>query len=107
MSLRTTTATVGEATVLSIEGIVDLSTVGQLHMDLTAAIRRHPGVDLVVDLDGVAAVDDTGLGVLLGAAASTRDAGGSLTVVTTNERLLARLGSTRFDRAVDVRSTIA
>lgn len=107
MSLRTTTATVGEAPVLSVEGIIDLSSVGQLHMDLSAAIRRHPGVDLVVDLDAVAAIDDTGLGVLLGAATSARDAGGALTVVTTNERLLARLAHTRFDRVVDVRSTIA
>jgi anti-anti-sigma factor len=107
MSVRTTTSTVGTTIVLSVEGIVDLSTVGQFHMDLTSAVRRHPGADLLVDLDAVTALDDVGLGVLLGAAAAARDAEGSLSVVATNDGLRTRLSRARFDRAVDVRSGIA
>lgn len=107
MNVRTTVSMVGDAPVLAVEGVVDLSTIGQFHMDLAGAVRRFPGADLVVDLDGVTALDDIGLGVLLGAAAGARDAEGSLSVVVTNERLRARLGRARFDRAVDVRSTIA
>lgn len=106
MNPQTTTTKVGDATVFSVDGVVDLSTIGRFHMDLTEAVRRHPGIDLVVDLDAAVAVDDVALGVLLGAAASAREAGGNLTVVTTNDRLRSRLARTRFDRAVDVRSSI-
>lgn len=107
MNPQTSTTRVGDTTVLSVDGVLDLSTIGQFHMDLTEAVRRHPGVDLVVDLDAAVAVDDVALGVLLGAAATARDNDGSLTVVTTNDRLRSRLARTRFDRAVDVRSSIA
>jgi len=99
--------TVGGSIVITVDGIVDLSSIGRLHDDLTRAIRRHPGVDLVVDLDAVGALDDAGLGVLLGAAATARDGGGDLEVVCSRAALCERLALTRFDRAVTVRSSIA
>jgi anti-anti-sigma factor len=98
---------VGGSVVVAVDGIIDLSSVGRLHDDLARAIRQHPGVTLVVDLDAVGLLDDAGLGVLLGAAATARDRGGDLEVVCTRPPLLARLSQTRFDRAVDVRSSIA
>lgn len=107
MNVRTTVSMVGEAPVLAAEGVIDLSTIGQFHMDLTAAVRRFPGAQILVDLDAVTALDDIGLGVLLGAAAAARDAGGDLAVVATSERLRARLSRARFDRAVDVRASIS
>lgn len=107
MSMRTTVSMVGDAPVLAVEGVIDLSTIGQFHTDLLSAVRRFPGADLLVDLDAVTALDDIGLGVLLGAAATARDSAGSLVVVATNERLLGRLNRSRFDRAVDVRAGIA
>jgi anti-sigma B factor antagonist len=59
-----------------------------------------------VDLDGVTALDDTGLGMLLGAAGRAREAGGQLVVVCTNERLLHRFALTGLDRAVTVQSSL-
>ena len=106
MTIHTTVSSVGGTTVVAIDGVLDLSSVGQLHNDLSNVIRRHPGEPLLVDLDATSAVDDTALGVLLGAAASARESGGDLQVVCTREALRARLERTRFDRAIDVRATI-
>lgn len=105
--MRAAVSTVGDAVVVAVDGVVDLAAVGTLHGDLVRAIRRHPGDALIVDLDGVESIDDAGLGVLMGAAAAARSNGGDLQVVCNRVALRARLESTRFDRAVDVRSTIA
>jgi anti-anti-sigma factor len=107
MSLHSTVAPVGDVLVVTLEGVVDLASVARLHSELSNALRRHAGETIVVDLDGVGALDDTALGVLLGAAASARDAGGDLQVVCTEPTLRSRLERTRFDRAVDVRTSIA
>ena len=105
--MRAAVSTVGDAVVVAVDGVIDLAAVGTLHGDLTRAVRRHPGDTLIVDLDGVESIDDAGLGVLMGAAAAARSTGGDLQVVCNRAALRARLQSTRFDRAVDVRSTIA
>ena len=107
MAMRTTVSTVAGAIVVALEGSVDLAAVGTLHGDLTRVIRRHPGDSVVIDLDGIDALDDAGLGVLLGAAAAARESGGDLEVVCNRSSLRERLERTRFDRAVTVRATIA
>lgn len=107
MTMRTHVATVGGATVIALEGTVDLASVGTLHNDLARVIRRHGGETLIVDLDGIDNLDDSGLGVLLGAAAAARESGGDLEVVCNRAALRERLERTRFDRAVAVRTTIA
>jgi anti-anti-sigma factor len=107
MTMRTTVSAVGGATVVTLDGSVDLAAVGVLHGDLARVIRRHPGDSVIVDLDGVDALDDAGLGILLGAAAAARQAGGDLEVVCNRPSLRERLERTRFDRAVAVRATIA
>ncbi|HUS42614.1 MAG TPA: anti-sigma factor antagonist [Ilumatobacteraceae bacterium] len=107
MQVHTTLDHVGGAIVVTVDGVVDLAAVGGLHDDLARAVRRHPGVTLVVDLDAVGVLDDTGLGVLLGAAAAARDSDGDLEVVCTRPALRERLALTRFDRAVTVRDSIA
>jgi len=107
MAMRTTVSTVGGAIVVALDGSVDLAAVGTLHGDLTRVIRRHPGDSVVIDLDGIDALDDAGLGVLLGAAAAARESGGDLEVVCNRSSLRERLERTRFDRAVTVRATIA
>lgn len=105
--MRAAVSTVGDCVVVAVEGVVDLAAVAMLHDELTRAVRRHPGRTVVVDLDAVGSLDDTGLGVLMGAAASARDTGGELIVVCNQPTLRARLDTTRFDRAVEVRATVA
>jgi anti-anti-sigma factor len=77
-----------------------------LHDALTKALAHHPGRMLVIDIDGVTVLDDSGLGVLLGAAGSAREAGADLIVVCNNDRLRDRLDRTGFSRAVEVHSRL-
>ena len=106
MQVRTTVDNVGGAIVVVVDGAVDLASIGRLHDDLKRAVRQHSTVTLLVDLDAVTVLDDAGLGVLLGAAATAREAGGDLEVVCTRATLRERLTRTRFDRAVAVRDSI-
>ena len=98
---------VGGTPVVTLDGIVDLASIPALQDHLTRALHGHPDQTLAVDLDGVTALDDCGLGVLLGAATRARDAGGSLVLVCSAERLRTRLASTGLDRVVQVRSALA
>jgi anti-anti-sigma factor len=104
--MRAAVTTVGGNVVVALDGVGDLASVGVLHGDLARVVRRHPGEVIVVDLDGVDTLDDAGLGVLLGAAATAREAGGDVVVVCNRPSLRDRLERTRFDRAITVRSTI-
>ncbi|HEY5874717.1 MAG TPA: STAS domain-containing protein, partial [Ilumatobacteraceae bacterium] len=58
------------------------------------------------DLDGVLALDDAGLGLLLGGAAKARERRGDVVIVCSDERLLARFALTRLDQAIDIRSSL-
>lgn len=104
MNLSTSTIVVGDDAVITLSGEVDVSTIPQLHDALTKALTHHPNRTLVIDLDSVTVLDDTGLGVLLGAAGSARQAGADLAVVCNNVRLRERLDRTGFSRAVEVRN---
>jgi anti-sigma B factor antagonist len=97
---------VGSVPVLSLTGSVDLATVANLRDLLVRTISDHAGRTVVVDLDGVDALDDVGLGVLLGAAGRARQAGGDLVVVCASEHLRARFSVTGLDRAIDVSPSI-
>ena len=67
MELRCRLDTVGDRPVLHALGEIDLATLPVLHDQLTRAISLHQRATLWVDLDGVTTLDDTGVGVLLGA----------------------------------------
>lgn len=107
MDLRTDHAVIGGVPVLGLTGSVDLATVPVLTSALFRLVGDHPGRIVAVDLDGVDVLDDTGLGLLLGAAGRARSHGGDVVVVVTDERLRARFTETGFDRAVDVVDRVA
>lgn len=97
---------IGDRPVVVVAGVADLSTVPRLHSELVRVAHDHPGVEVVVDLEQVEALDDTALGVLLGAAGRCRETGGDLVVVTAHDRFTTRFARTGFDRAVQVRATV-
>jgi anti-sigma B factor antagonist len=107
MDLRARHDVVGTVPVVALSGSVDLATVPLLSSALFRLIGEHPATRVAVDLDGVDVLDDTGLGVLLGAAGRARQGGGELVVVVTDERLRSRLDATGFDRAIDVVDRLA
>jgi anti-sigma B factor antagonist len=106
MDLRTIASTVGGIPTVAVDGVVDLASIAVFRDALLRTIHSNSGAMIVVDLDGVAALDDSGLGVLLGAAAAARQADGDLEIVCNDERLRTRLERTRLDRAVTVRTSI-
>jgi anti-anti-sigma factor len=98
---------IGGRAVLGLTGEIDLASIPRLQDALTRAVSAHPGDALHVDLDGVHACDDCGLGVILGAAGRLRAAGGDLVVVCSAGSLRDRLTATGFDRAVSVVSSLS
>lgn len=107
MTLRGSLDHVAGRPVLVLEGDADLATVATLRDLLLRAVAEHPGQPLVVDLDGVGALDDVGIGVLLGVAGRTRQAGGDLLLVCADAARRERFALTRLDRAVDVIAHLA
>lgn len=102
MELVCSLADIGTLHVLQVSGEIDLATLPYFADHLVRAVTMHPGDTVFVDLDGVTALDDTGLGMLLGAAGRARERSGDLVVVCNNERLRARFALTGLDRAVRV-----
>ena len=106
MELRASTTAVDGTIVVALEGIADLASLAQLREALATSIDRHRGNVIGVDLDGLAALDDCALGLLLGSAATAREHGGDLFVVCASPAMRDRFERTRLDRAVEVRGSL-
>jgi anti-sigma B factor antagonist len=91
---------------LVVTGEIDLASVPMLHGALLRLVADHHGTTVAVDLDGVNVLDDTGLGVLLGAAGRAREQQGDLVVVCTTPRLLQRFQISGLARAIEVRDRL-
>ena len=81
MELVCSLTVLGDLPVLQASGEIDLATLPYFHDQLNRAISLHVGAEGFVDLDGVTALDDTGIGMLLGAAGRAREHGGDLLLV--------------------------
>ena len=90
--------------VLALDGDVDLATLPLLRDHLARFVAEHPGRLVAVDIESVGALDDSGLGALLGAAGRARQGGGELVIVCAGERLRERFAVTGLDRAIEIRS---
>jgi anti-anti-sigma factor len=107
MGLRCTMHRIGDEPTIVIEGLADLSTAPRLHAFLRDAITEHAGRTLIVNLNGVTTLDDAALGLLLGAAARSRELGGDVEIVCTDERLRQRLSATRVDQPMRLHTSVA
>jgi anti-anti-sigma factor len=107
VDMRTVDVTIGGNPTISVEGIIDLASVGHLHSALNNTIRKNAGALVIIDLDAVVSIDDCALGVLLGAAATAREQSGDIEVVCNGHAMRDRLARTRLDRAITVRTTIS
>lgn len=97
---------VGEWTVVSIEGELDLYSAPQLREAVTAAVED--GADhIVLDLTGVPFMDSSGLGVVVACLKRLRESGGELSVVTPPSSPPTKLLSlTGLDRAIPTHATV-
>ena len=93
---------VGDCTVVRVTGDIDLSTAPGLRDALTRSGAEH----MVVDLRGVAFLDSTGLGVLVGALKRLRRSGGSLKIVTSGGRVRRLFELTNLSRAFDLHASV-
>lgn len=108
MSITTRTVQIGGALVLNVSGEVDLTTLPRLSDALTRFIAAATGTSVsYIDLDGVHVLDDAALGILLGAGARARQAGGELVVVCSPGVLHHRLNITGFSRALRVQERVS
>ena len=106
MELRCHLEAIGNHPVLQVSGEIDLATLPVFRDQLHRAVDQYRGERVWVDLDGVTALDDSGLGMVLGAAARARESGGDVALVCTGERLLHRFALSGLDRAVEVHHSL-
>jgi anti-sigma B factor antagonist len=92
--------------VLSLSGEVDLATVPRLRDRLVQAAADHPGVTLIVDLDGVSLLDSAGLGVLVGGLRRMRSAGGDLALVCSSPTIAEIVTVTGLDRVFTIHARL-
>jgi anti-sigma B factor antagonist len=94
----------GDCAVVRVTGDVDLSTAPGLR----DALNRPDTDHIVVDLRGVAFLDSTGLGVLVGALKRLRQRGGSMKIVADRGGRVRRLFEvTNLSRAFDLHTSVA
>jgi anti-sigma B factor antagonist len=97
---------VGEASVVSVAGDLDVHSAPVLQADL-AQISRRPGVTLVIDLSDVEFIDSTGLGVIVTTLKHVREADGTLAVVSSTPRVLKVFAITGLDVVIPLHATLA
>ena len=106
MDLVCRTAIIGDIATLQLLGEIDLASIPVLRDAAVRLVADAVGRTVAIDLDGVTVIDDTGLGVLLGAAARAREAGGDLILICTSERLRRRFDLSGLSRAIEVRTRL-
>ncbi len=105
MDLSISTSDHGDVTVIAVEGEIDVYTAPQLRerLDEQIAEGRHT---LVIDLQQVAFLDSTGLGVLVGRLKMVRSHDGTLRLVCRTERILKVFAITGLDKVFQIYDTV-
>ena len=80
----------GSQSVLVFAGEIDLATVPECSDMLTKFVDDHAGRDIAIDLCQVTALDDTGVGVILGAVARARTLGSDLALIIDDHHMRQR-----------------
>lgn len=105
MKLIVATSERDDVAIVTVSGEVDVYTAAQLRSALEDRIAEGQTA-IVVDLEDVAFIDSTGLGVLVGRLKTVKKAGGWLSVVCTNERILRLFGITGLDKVLPVHDSV-
>jgi anti-sigma B factor antagonist len=101
MTIDIGTTTRGAVTVLAVSGEIDINTAPQLLQalaELDGAARQA----LVLDLSAVSFLDSSALGALVGAQKEIAAAGGRLTVVCADPKVLRIFSITRLTEVIDI-----
>ena len=87
MDLTLVTRDADGATIVAVEGEIDVYTAPKLRDKITELVGEGL-YHLIIDIEGVEFLDSTGLGVLVGGLKKVRAHNGSLQLICTQERLL-------------------
>lgn len=105
MDLKVETRHEGDVAVVAATGEVDVFTAPGLDSEITALLEQGTS-RLVVDLTGVSFLDSTGLGVLVKGLKTARDAGGSMQLVVTSDRIRKIFDITGLDASLPLFDTV-
>ena len=94
------------ATVIHVQGDVDVVSAPQLRQVFIEVLAARPSTHLVVDLAGVQFMDSTGIGVMVGAHKRVTSHGGWFTVVVTTPMVRRLLQVTGLLRAWRVTGSV-
>ncbi|MFA5844944.1 MAG: STAS domain-containing protein [Coriobacteriia bacterium] len=101
MELEIATEKDGSSCVLALSGEVDVYTAPTLK-DRLVSVVDDGCVDIVVDLEKVAFIDSSGLGVLVGGLRRAREKDGSLRLICTQDSILKIFRITGLDKVFPV-----
>jgi len=96
VQLSVSQTSAGNVPILAVDGEVDVYSAPELK-DRIGELIQSGQTTLIVDLSGVAFLDSTGLGALVEARSATDEAGGSLPIVCSQERILKLFTITGLD----------
>ena len=102
MELQIESAAVGNATILTVTGEVDVATAPQLDEQLAVAATAPK---IVLDLTAVTFLDSSGLGVIIKGLKRVSELGGSLVLVVTNPSILKVFSITGLDKVLMIVDT--
>jgi anti-sigma B factor antagonist len=95
----------GESCVVALEGEIDVYTAPRLRDTLVEAITGQCA-HVVVDLEQVAFIDSSGLGVLVGALRRAKEREGTVRLVCTREGILKIFRITGLDQVFPIFSSL-
>lgn len=105
MDLKVMAQQRGARSILTATGEVDVFTAPTLDEAITREFTAER-TQLVVDLSGVSFLDSTGLGVLVKGLKGARDAGGSLDLVVSSDRIRRIFDITGLDASMRIFDTL-
>jgi anti-sigma B factor antagonist len=105
MDLDVETGTVGDASLLSLRGEIDVYTAPRLRQAIIDLVEGG-ATRIVVDMEKVDFLDSTGLGVLVGGLKRVRVKDGSLSIVTTQDKILKIFDITGLNRVFAIHPSI-
>jgi anti-sigma B factor antagonist len=106
MDLDVATSEMGNASVLSLAGEIDVYTAPRLRQAIIDLVEAGK-TNLVIDMEKVDFLDSTGLGVLVGGLKRVKTNDGSLAIVATQDKILKIFDITGLNKVFSIHGSLA
>jgi anti-sigma B factor antagonist len=105
MDLDVDTAQVGAASVLTLRGEIDVYTAPRLRQSIIDLVDGGAS-QIIIDMSAVDFLDSTGLGVLVGGLKRVRVKDGSLSIVTSQDKILKIFDITGLNKVFPIHDSV-